>query len=186
MIPKQKWTPFKIACYILYRMIAKHLPDDPRPIGRVSFHIRRAVCRPLLRETDGVFGIGQGTDFGNGRCLVMRNHGNLGRSTLISGNGIVTVGRHVMMGSQCIIITQNHRYLEEGYDGYDVKDVLIDDYAWIGHRATILAGVRVGRHAIVGAGAVVTRDVPDYGIAVGNPARVVKYRKDVGVTRGTA
>ena len=49
-----------------------------------------------------------------------------------------------------------------------------DYYAWIGAGATILPGVRVGRHAVVGAASVVTRDVPDYAVAVGNPARVIK------------
>lgn len=146
----------------------------------MSYRIRRAVCRPLLREADKVFCIAQRVDFGNGRCLVMKDHANIGRDALISGNGIVTVGRHVMMGERCVIITQNHRYLEEGYDGFDVKDVAIGDYAWIGHRVTILPGVRIGNHAIVGAGAVVTRDVPDHAIAAGNPARVLKYRGERG------
>ena len=50
----------------------------------------------------------------------------------------------------------------------------MDYYAWIGAGATILPGVRVGRHAVVGAASVVTRDVPDYAVAVGNPARVIK------------
>lgn len=54
------------------------------------------------------------------------------------------------------------------------KPVLICEGAWIGAHAIILPGVRVGAHAVVGAGAVVTKDVPDYGVAVGNPARVIR------------
>ena len=50
----------------------------------------------------------------------------------------------------------------------------IGDYAWIGAGATVLPGVRVGRHAVIGAASVVTKDVPDYAVAVGNPARVIK------------
>lgn len=57
--------------------------------------------------------------------------------------------------------------------------VVSDDFAWIGHRVTILPGVRIGKHAIIGAAAVVTKDVPDYAIAVGNPATVKKYRKTI-------
>ncbi|WP_261845223.1 acyltransferase [Aliamphritea ceti] len=82
------------------------------------------------------------------------------------------------MGYECYIITQNHKYLEEGYDGYEQKDVLIDDYSWIGHRVTILPGITIGKHAIVAAGAVVTKDVPDYGIVGGNPAKFIKSRRD--------
>ena len=54
------------------------------------------------------------------------------------------------------------------------KPVEIGDYAWIGAGATILLGVRVGRHAVVGAASVVTKDVPDYAVAVGNAVRVIK------------
>lgn len=54
------------------------------------------------------------------------------------------------------------------------KPVLIREYAWVGAGATILPGVYIGRHAIVGAGSVVTKDVPDYAVAVGNPAKVIK------------
>ena len=54
------------------------------------------------------------------------------------------------------------------------KPVLIREYAWVGAGATILPGVCIGRHAIVGAGSVVTKDVPDHAVAVGNPAKVIK------------
>ena len=65
------------------------------------------------------------------------------------------------------------------HDPYDLctltcKPVLIREYAWVGAGATILPGVCIGRHAIVGAGSVVTKDVPDYAVAVGNPAKVIK------------
>lgn len=108
----------------------------------------------------------------------MKDHANIGNNSLIgSGGGTVTIGRHVMMGHQCVVITQNHKYVGERYEGEEIEDVLIDDYAWLGHRVIVLPGVRIGKHAIVGAGAVVSKDVPDYGVAVGNPAKVVKYRK---------
>lgn len=54
------------------------------------------------------------------------------------------------------------------------KPIRIQKGAWIGANAVILAGVSVGKHAIVGAGAVVTKDVPDYAVVVGNPAKVIK------------
>lgn len=54
------------------------------------------------------------------------------------------------------------------------KPIRIQKGAWIGANAVILAGVSVGKYAIVGAGAVVTKDVPDYAVVVGNPAKVIK------------
>ena len=58
------------------------------------------------------------------------------------------------------------------------QPVLIEDDVWIGARAIILPGLRIGKGAIVGAGSVVTKDVPPYAICVGNPARVIKSRID--------
>lgn len=175
---RQTWTAKKVLCYLGYRLLAKHLPDELKYIGRMWTRIRSTLCRPLFMESAKVISVHRGVSFDNGSNIIMRDHSNLGPYALIDGNhATVTIGRHVMMGNYCIIICQNHRYLEEGYDGFEGKDVLIDDYAWIGHRVTILPGVRIGKHAIVGAGAVVAKDIPDYAIAVGNPAIVKKYRQ---------
>ena len=173
---KQKWTPLKILCYLLYRLIGKLIPSEMGPIGRFSFKFRRVLCRQLFKESARIFGVDQGVDFGNGACMIMKDHANLGRNCSITGRGTVTIGRHVMMGYDCIIITQNHKYLEEGYDGYEIKDVVIDDYTWIGHRVIILPGVRLGKHSIIGAGSVVTKDVPDHAIVAGVPAKLIRYR----------
>jgi len=174
---RQKKSILRILYYLTYRLVAKHLPGGLGVMGRLSSRFRRAVCRPLLKEAAGLFSIAPGADFGNGSCLVMKDHASLGKACSITGNGVVTIGSHVVMGDRCMIITQNHRYMEEGYDGYDIKDVLIDDHAMLGHRAIVLPGVTIGKHAIIGAGAVVTKDIPDYAIAVGVPARVIKYRE---------
>ena len=174
---RQKWTFLKVVCYFLYLAVGKRLPDGLGPIGRISMRIRRIISRPLLKGAADVFGIYSGVDFGNGSCLVMKEHANIGKNSTLQGNGTITIGKHVIMGHSCFILTQNHKYLNpEGYDGCVVKDVLIDDHAWLGHCVIILPGVRVGKHAIIGAGAVVSRSVSDYAIAVGNPAKVVKFR----------
>jgi len=174
---KQTWTIKKIICYLLYRLIAKHIPGDIGYLRIYAYAFRRVLCRPLLREAAEIFGIGQGVDFGNGANIVLKNCANLGPWCHIGGNGRVTIGQHVMMGYYCIILTQNHKYFAEGYDGVDTKDVLIDDYAWLGHHVIVLPGVRIGKHAIIGAGSVATKDIPDYAIAAGNPAIVKKMRK---------
>lgn len=166
----------KIICYGMYLLFVSKLPDGFGAAGRFSIWLRWLVCRPLLREAEGQFTILRNAYFGNGSRLIMKDHANLGRGACITGQGIVTIGRHVMMGHDCYLITSNHKYLREGYDGYVDKDVLIDDHAWLGHRVTLLPGVTVGKHAIVGAGSVVTKDVPDYAIVCGNPAKVIKYR----------
>lgn len=175
----QKWTFKKAVCYLLYLIIGRHLPDELGPIGKFSHKIRRLLSQPLFKKVEGTFGIASKVDFGNGSFLILRDHANIGRGSYLSGKGTITIGRHVMMGHQCMIITQNHKYLEEGYAGEEVKDVLIDDYAWLGHRVIVLPGVKIGKHAIIGAGAVVTKNIPDYAVAVGVPARVIKDRRKI-------
>lgn len=64
------------------------------------------------------------------------------------------------------------------YERPENKITYVGHDVWIGYRACIKAGVRIGNGAVIGMGAVVTKDVPDYAIVVGNPARIVKYRFD--------
>ena len=94
----------------------------------------------------------------------------------------VTLGSHVMMGPDVLIFTQNHQTAdteipmrEQGME--PLKPVVIGDDVWIGARVCILPGVTIGQGAVIGACAVVSKDVPAYSVAVGNPARVVKKRK---------
>ena len=81
------------------------------------------------------------------------------------------------MGSNVTIITQNHKFNKNTYDGFIVGNVDIDNFVWIGDKVIILPGVNIGDHAIIGAGAVVTKDVPPFAVVGGNPARVIKMRK---------
>lgn len=176
----QKWTTKKICCYLLYFFIAKHLPADGELgiFGKLSSRLRRNVCRPLFKESAERIGIGKGVDFGNGCNIIMKEFSSLGNCAMVGGSrGTLTVGRHISMGQHCTFILQNHKYLEDGYEGFEGGDIVIDDYVWIGHGVIVLPGVHIGQHAIIGAGAVVTKDVPDYAIAAGNPAVVKKYRK---------
>ena len=78
------------------------------------------------------------------------------------------------------MIAANAQIISNNHDPYDLsvltlKPVVIKKGAWVGAGATILPGVTVGKHAVIGAASVVTHDVPDYAVAVGNPARVVKF-----------
>jgi maltose O-acetyltransferase len=82
-----------------------------------------------------------------------------------------------MMGPDVMIITEDHKILSDKFDGYVSEDVVISDHAWIGARAIILKGVKIGKYAVIGAGSVVTHNVGDYEIWAGNPAKLIKKRK---------
>lgn len=127
------------------------------------------------------------------RVVLYRSLGvSIGTNTLIGGGtwidcvyvkGKVTIGSNVLLSGHSILIA---------HDPWKSGEIMIEDGAWIGVSSTIIFPVRIGRNAIVGAGSVVTRDIPDDTVAVGVPARIIKRRggdvlKDVaGRVRGLA
>ncbi len=86
----------------------------------------------------------------------------------------VTLGNHVFVGPQATFTHDRVPRAASG-DDWEVVPTLVDDHASVGANATIVCGVRLGRACMVGAGAVVTRDVPPNALVVGNPARVVGW-----------
>jgi acetyltransferase-like isoleucine patch superfamily enzyme len=99
----------------------------------------------------------------------------------------ITIGNFVMFGPSVTIMGGDHNISQLGLRMIEVKEkrpdddqaVVIEDDTWVGTNAVILKGVRVCRGAVVGAGAVVTRDVPAYSVVGGVPARVLRFRWSV-------
>lgn len=113
-----------------------------------------------------------------GENVSIGNHCNFNMIE-IKGSGEVIIGDYFHSGYGCLIETQSHNY--EGtkipYDTtYRSYKVQIKDYVWIGDRVIICGNVTIGEGAIIAAGSVVVKDVPDYAIVGGNPAKVIKYR----------
>lgn len=91
----------------------------------------------------------------------------------IVGSGKVEIGNYFHSGTDILFITSNHNYKGDAipYDKTHInKSISIGDFVWLGSKVIILGGVTIGEGAIIQAGAVVTKDVPKYGIAGGNPA----------------
>ena len=115
------------------------------------------------------------------RCEIGDNSG-IGMNSHLYGK--VVIGDNVMMGPECIIYTQNHAFdrtdIPMCLQGFqEEKTVIIGNDVWIGGRVIILPGVHIGNGCIIGAGAVVTKDVPDYAIVGGNPAKIIKTRQEI-------
>ena len=110
--------------------------------------------------------------------LVCADNMSIGKNVFINSNflgmsrGGITIEDNVQIAGNVSILSNNHDPYERMV--LTCKPVVIKQGAWIGAGATILPGVTVGKYAIVGAGSVVTKDVPDYSVVVGNPAKVVK------------
>jgi acetyltransferase-like isoleucine patch superfamily enzyme len=83
----------------------------------------------------------------------------------------ITIGSKVCINDGVQLLTASHDVRDRHWS-MRAAPIVIGDYAWIATGAVILPGVRIGEGAVIGAGAVVTRDVPDRALAVGNPARV--------------
>ncbi len=89
--------------------------------------------------------------------------------------GGIYIGDDVLIGHNVVLATINHDLNPKNNRRNHYAPIHIGDRAWIGSNATILAGVTIGKWAVVAAGAVVTKDVPDYAIVGGVPAKVIKY-----------
>lgn len=106
----------------------------------------------------------------------------IGRHTMITAKNIICVGNDTIIGDYVQIIDHSHGIEGTGViRNQEVKigEVIIGSGCWIGAGAKILKNVHIGNGAVIGANAVVTGNIPDYAIAVGAPARVVKYRTDL-------
>lgn len=113
----------------------------------------------------------------NGSGAVVIGHDSLvGISSVVIGP--VSIGNHVIIAQHVVLSGLNHIYEDVERPIVDqlvrTAPIVIEDECWIGANAVITAGVTIGKHAIVAGGAVVTRDVPPYSIAAGNPARIIK------------
>lgn len=104
------------------------------------------------------------------------SYSNINKKTLLDGRGgSLTIGNCVDIAQEVNIWTLEHDYNDPNYKAKG-GDVLIEDYAWIASRATILPGVKVGKGAVVATGAVVTKDVPSMAIVGGVPAKIIGKR----------
>ena len=110
--------------------------------------------------------------------LSIGDRSGIGDNAYLSGK--IIMGKDIMMAPEVAIIATNHNYSrldvpmnQQGATGLVIE---IGDDCWLGYRAIICAGVKIGKGAIIAAGAVVTKDVPANSIVGGVPAKVIKYR----------
>lgn len=117
------------------------------------------------------------TRFFNPKNITIGEDSIIGDHCFLDGRAKLTIGNHVDIASQVLIYNSEHDVNSEGFDPIE-EPVEIDDYVFIGPRAIILPGVKIGRGAVVAAGAVVTSDVKPYEIVGGVPAKPIGERKN--------
>jgi acetyltransferase-like isoleucine patch superfamily enzyme len=114
----------------------------------------------------------------NGPIVSIGDRCVIGKGSGIVGHQRIEIGDDVWTGHSVYVSDANHGYTDRiepvGRQFAAPRPVRVGAGSWLGHGALILGGASIGEHVVVGAGAVVTGDLPDYSVAVGNPARVIR------------
>ncbi len=148
-----------------------HASIDASRGGGVTLGDRVTLNRyAMVQGSDGGVFIGDGTEINN--------------FAFLNGAGVLTIGRNVLIGPGAKIVSSQHRFDDPALPIREqdnlFRETRIDDGAWIGAGAVIMAGVHVGADAIVGATAVLTHSCPRGAIMLGVPARLTRYRPGFG------
>ena len=167
---------------IAYYCFAGYIPRLP-VVNWSGKTIRGFLCKFIFRKCGKNVNVERMAFFGSGKNIELGSNSGIGIRAQIFGTeeGEIIIGDNVMMAPDVVILAAEHNHSDVNtpmiQQGMYFSKVVIEDDVWIGIRSIILSGVTIGKGAIVGAGAVVTKDVPPYSIVVGVPAKVIKIRK---------
>ncbi|PZV81474.1 acetyltransferase-like isoleucine patch superfamily enzyme [Algoriphagus aquaeductus] len=116
-----------------------------------------------------------------GRNLIIEDHVDLAKDVLITTSGGVEIGKRTLIGYRTQILSSDHTIPPRGMpfpiSGDNHKKIKIGKDVWIGGNCLITAGVTIGDGAVVAGGSVVTKDVPEYAIVGGVPAKLIRMRE---------
>jgi carbonic anhydrase/acetyltransferase-like protein (isoleucine patch superfamily) len=123
-------------------------------------------------------GVSPEHELGDVEVISIGDHTLIGKGSAIVGHQSIKIGNNVFTGHNVYLTDANHGYEDVdtpiGRQFAESKPVVVGDDSWLGHGSIILPGVTIGAQVVVGAGSVVTHDLPDRVVAVGNPARIVR------------
>ena len=173
---------------VLFYGVANYLPNSySKPFGKIANRIRIFLCRHIFEECGKVTTINRKCYFGNGSNVRIGDYSGIGECCVIPNN--ITIGKYVMMGPEVLCLSWDHCFertdipmcmqgsvFEQNVPS-QIKPIVIGNDVWIGRRAIINKKCHIGNGAIIAAGANVTKDVVDYAIVGGNPAKVIRMRK---------
>lgn len=171
----------KKLCLILYYAIATYLPDSYSPIvGKISNWFRVFLCKRIFKKCGKIQTVNRKAYFGNGSEVEIGDYSGIGANCILPNN--IKMGSYIMMAPDVHILGVNHRFdrtdIPMGLQGNAEKaTTVIEDDCWIGAHVIMTPGRKVATGTIVAAGAVLTKDFPEYSIVGGNPAQLIKSRK---------
>lgn len=163
--------------YLIYNLIGKYLPRTYMPYSLGSKYIRAF----LIKNSIDLCGknIQIETNVLISPFIEIGNNVEINENVRIRQN--VKIGNDVLIAPNVQLISINHEFSDISTpirNQSEIKGKIeIEDDVWIGTNVIVLPNVKIGRGSIVGAGSIVTKDVPEFAIVAGNPAKIIKYRK---------
>ncbi|MGC3977159.1 MAG: acyltransferase [Paludibacteraceae bacterium] len=170
--------PFKKAIKkilnISSQFIRQYIPNNI--ICHIPFHIVRAsyyklICGIKIGEKSSIHLHSKIIGYN----LTIEKNSVINRNCCLDARSGIKIGSNVSISPDVHIITGSH-IVNSPLFKYIGKAVVIEDYVWIGSRATILPGVKIGKGAVIAAGSVITKDVEPYAVVGGNPAKIISTR----------
>lgn len=164
---------------ILYLTTLNKLPARNREKGMLNW-LKSRMLLHIFKHVGENVNVRPGIKFAKGYNISVGDNSGLGDNCFLQDIGEIVIGNDVLMAPEVMIFTANHRMKKDELirnQGTDIENVFIEDDVWIGTRAIILPGVRIGKGAVIAAGAVVAKDVEPYVIVGGVPAKVIGIRE---------
>lgn len=149
---------------------------------RLQANLLTFVVKRTFKSIGHEVTIYPGSTFANASDITIGHHVFIHTGAhFYTAGSTITIGNYVLIGRHCTIIAASRDYTNWKvpiYFGneYVKKPVVIQDDVWMGERVMIMPGVTICRGAVIAAGAIVTKNVPEYAIVAGVPAKVIKYR----------
>jgi acetyltransferase-like isoleucine patch superfamily enzyme len=164
---------------LLYYSIGNKLPQTFWPGGILFSNFRSFLFRLMGCEIGKSCVIEPGIDVGLRPLFIIGNFCQINKMVTLRN---AQLGNHVLVAPKVTILDRQHNFsnlnLPISQQGATKKSVRIEDNVWIGQNAIIMPGITIGESAIVGAGSIVTKDVPPYAIVGGAPAKIIRYRNN--------
>ena len=149
-----------------------------RKKGTIRIAQRYMLCKSLCVDVGDNVSIHDNVFFFNVDKMKFGNNVSVHPMCYFQASGGIEIGNDVSIAHGVTLMTQNHSYEDRNIPIKDQpvisKPIIIEDNVWIGAKATVLYGRRIGKNSVIAAGAVVTKDVPPNTVVAGVPARVIK------------
>lgn len=153
-------------------------------LRKLFYIIRRAISNHRYRD---ILAQAHGARIAPGTLINNPSHFRLGNNSYINGgtfttgsNSTITIGDDCLVSYAVFMRTTTHNYMERSLpinrQGHSEASIVVEDDVWVGYGAMIAGGVTLHKGCVVGMGAVVTKDVPEYAVVAGCPARKIKER----------